>query len=291
MNIKDLKLSEAMINAIKLGRDNAGAFGTVPDGTAGTIKALAARGLVEKIEGSSLSILNAAGLAVRAAILNGLNAYEVPASEDHPAMSDMITDPWDAPKLETLDLVPIMKCRRCKDSGREPGSWREDCTVCKSPDPQCYCSNDSEICPNCNGHEFRGDAERTYDVENAAAEAADIRAEYEAELMSELVSEILADDALMHLTPKGIFVSGSYMNTMRRLAAVKRSDASGFALQRQHMIDEAPNLFALIDRVLESGEITFGEADREKRRIRAHCRPSVLAGRKHKPSAKRRNRR
>lgn len=215
------------------------------------------------------------------------------ASEDHRAEPDMITDARDA-RINAREAVIEA------DNARLAAEW-DDVSV----------GEEHYESLNLETNELPGDIERAWDAENAAAERRDIESEYEAEAEAEkaevdaieaariaaydaklidgLVSDLLSDDRLMWLTPKGVFVSNNYVNTMRRIGEVARVNASGFELRRQHMIDDAPNLFALIDDVFSQGKITFGEADREKRRIRAFCRPSL--GSKRKPSGKRRSRR
>lgn len=246
-------------------------------------------------------------------------AHEATASEDHPTESDMITD--DMPShmnaiTGTVDdgtggiVTHGWHCGMCKlDSGsmwtvralmvkdahdhfcgrdftpeslpvRVPGALLGEPT-------QCYCPNDSEWCPNCNGHESNelpGDIERAWDAENAAAERRDIESEYAAEIAEEIVSEIMTDDRLMHLTKKGVFVSQHYMNTMRRIASEREDARAEWRRYQGDVLTASGDGFKIIDDLIAAGKISFTVGDREKRRIRNTCRPSVLKGRKYKAS-------
>lgn len=128
-------------------------------------------------------------------------------------------------------------------------------------------------------NELPGDAERAWDAENAAMEAASIRAEYEGEFDD--------DDDVMVKTPR-TFVSMNYLNTMRRIHADRAISRDKWKDRQYGVIADRVNLFALIDSTHAAGKISFGMADREKRKIRNITRPTL--GCKHKPSKSRRNR-
>lgn len=144
-------------------------------------------------------------------------------------------------------------------------------------------------------NELPGDAERIFDMENAALEGADIRAEYEAEvaeesrhaaIVDELIAEIYADDRPMFLTSKGSFVSGSYVNTMRRIAGESRNSILAWRSRQYESRLTMDDDFHVLDMMVDEGTISFGRADRYKRVIRATCRPRI--GAKRKPSKNRR---
>jgi hypothetical protein len=129
------------------------------------------------------------------------------------------------------------------------------------------------------------DALRTFDVENAAAERRDLESELDRD-DAPIIDRVITDDDLMILTWKNVFISQAYLNTMRRVAEISRDKATLWQDMRREMIRQEVDLFAGMDRSVESGLMTYGQADAWKRKIRTVCRPHI--GPKRKPSKNRR---
>lgn len=299
---KALKLSEPMIKMIS-GAEIHEVWvngeivrrGYMIAGRSGTIVALMDRGIctASSAEFHGMNWLTELGLVA----LTSLTGTEVPSmddmpvylnttSEDHPTQSDMITDTRDA-------WINRREAAIEADNARMGAEWDD-----VAAGEEHYESLNPET------NELPYDAERIFDMENAALEGADIRAEYEAEVAEEsrnavvdymnaeldvamLIAEIMADDRLMYYTPKGVFVSGNYVETMRRISGERAAKMLEWQATRDEIVAGG---FGHIDRLLDSGTITYGHADRMKRKIRVMARPHI--GAKRKPSSsKRRNRR
>lgn len=174
-------------------------------------------------------------------------ADSVAMSEDHPAVSDTITDVPSIAELTTRDLIH-----------RNVHAYSEHI--------------DSLMLSELEASKLDPDA--TVEVGQHRLDAEKI-----------IERVITADDVMVRL-PRGNLVSMAYLNTMRRIHADSLVRYDAWKTNQLSVIADAPNLFALIDGVLEAGKISFGYADREKRRIRNITRPKL--GSKRKPSKNRR---
>lgn len=172
--------------------------------------------------------------------------------------------------------------------------------------------------------DMRGEAEKTFDVENAAAERADIEAEHMREIMAEreeamdnwhddnavaqprtvndfisseldivdlLVSAMTGDRLVIPTSgPHATFVTLDYLNTMSRIRADRSArlaqSAEAFQIIRDVMVNQ--DMFAYVDARMAEG-MSFRQADRSKRILRQIIRPTVFGRkpgqrRKHKAS-------
>jgi hypothetical protein len=182
------------------------------------------------------------------------------ASEDHPADSGMITD---AP-VEVRDWVHV-----AHSVPMEAGDFDRMNADAERADL------DSE-----NVREFAAEREEAMDDWHERNSVVDyINTELDAAM---IFVEAMSDDRLMTLTSKGVFVSRAYINVMSRIAAMSADRMQLWRAHQADVIRETPNLFALLDAMHREGTITFGKADKEKRKIRNTCRPCL--GVKRKPS-------
>lgn len=340
MNIKALKLSQAMIDSIMTGEN-----GNAIMGNGNTLAALVTRRLITTSKIHHLTDLGhevyaeitgktnsrrllakcACGEPVRpgfdtcslhAVYMPGLTRVvtairQANASEDHPTESDMITDADVRSHMSaitgTVDdgaesvVTHGWHCDMCElDSG---SVWTVRALMIKDANDH-FCGRDfaTESLPQRipgallgesmdvsswadNG--LPGDAERIWDAENAEAERRDIESEYAAEIAEEMIAEIMTDDRLMHLTHKGVFVSQHYVNTMRRIGHDTRDSVMAWRSRQYESRLTMDDDFHVLDMMVEEGTMPYGKADRFKRIIRNTCRPSVIKGRKHKPSKNR----
>lgn len=194
----------------------------------------------------------------------------------------------DSARLDDESVEPeVMEQMRVDSTGCDDCKGDHDVLVpCRiHRDPIAYSEHIDALMSDVLTNELPGDAERAWDAENAAMEAASIRAEYEGESVAEFINGVITADDIMVKTPR-TFVSMNYLNTMRRISEDRRVGMARWRTVQQSLIEDRVNLFALIDSVVEAGKIGFGMADREKRKIMNTCRPTI--GVKHKPSKRKR---
>jgi hypothetical protein len=189
-------------------------------------------------------------------------------SEDHPTESDMITDVPNTvvDYINTeLDAAMIVADIMAVDEQIRQGA-----------------ELDERLTSDDRGR-FEIMEAADFDRMNADLERADIESEY----MSEIIEEAYREGALMIMTRKNVIVSQSYMNTMRRIADVKRADHAKWAFMRDMVANAVDkDLFAELDADVAAGKMTFRNADQGKRIARKIIRPTL--GSKHKPSKNRR---
>ncbi len=135
-------------------------------------------------------------------------------------------------------------------------------------------------------NERPGDAERAIQADEDAATYAEILAEQDTE--EEWVTRLIQELDAYVLTSKHIFVSKSYISTMRRIRAERDARDVQVNAVRADMGPFVVDMFAGLDDLVASGRKTWQVADKAKRRIRAMVRPTM--GPKRKPSKARRAR-
>lgn len=325
MDVKALKLSKTMEDMIKAATlhqervtddiisGDVVIHGMRVMGRTNTIVALLDRGLVTA-EKAGCNWLTEDGLAVRAALtgesLDAPPFHELGddvTPEDHPTESDMITgarDAWINAREAAIEADNARLAAGLDDESVEPEVMEQmradatDCDDCKGDhdahvpcrihrDPIAYSKHVDALMSDVLTNELPGDAERAWDAENAAMEAASVRDEYEGESVAEIINRVITADDIMIKTDR-TFVSMNYLNTMRRIHADRADRRNRWKTLQATVIADMPNLFELIDAVYAEGKITFKQVDRERRRIRIITRPTL--GSKHKPSKSRRNR-
>lgn len=257
-------------------------------------------------------------------------ADNVAMSEDHPAVSDTITDVPSIAELTTRDLLDGSEAAEARisarladvmalypfpmeaadfdrmnadlegadiegENAREIAAEREEAMEQMRADASdCDdCKGDHDTIVTCRIHRnVHAYSEHIDSLMLSELEASKLDPDATIEvgqhrLDAEKIIErvITADDVMVRL-PRGNLVSMAYLNTMRRIHADSLVRYDAWKTKQYAVIADTPNLFALIDGVLEAGKISFGYADREKRRIRNITRPKL--GSKRKPSKNRR---